>query len=630
MLTVAVASLALSALAAAAEPVGGSARTSRYLPMADGVRLAVDVHLPQGLPADARLPTILHQTRYWRGTEYRWPFSLYLDRLPAQGRLGKMKDGFIRRGYAWVDVDVRGSGASFGNRPWDLAPQEIRDGATVVDWIIAQPWSNGIVGAAGASYAGSTAELLLTNRHPAVRAAVPMMSVFDQYADLLAPGGVPLTFYFADWSRLTAQLDRNEVPRLDWKAPLVARGVRPVDGDAGRALLRAAVLEHADNYDFGSLASLTCRDDDPFADASVLSPGQLRARTLAVAQLEDWATHLGDGPVVDMTSPQTFADEVAASGAAVYSYSGWFDGAYANAAVLRFRSSRHPHRRLRIGPWDHALHEISPAGARGPSSFDHLGELLRFFDGNLLGVADDVPPVHYFTMGEERWKAATDWPPPSSPLPLYLAASGALRSEPPIEATAADRYAVRYDVGTGLDSRWNTLLGRPLLTPYPDRAAQDARLLVYTSAPLTAPLEVTGYPVADLFVRSTASDGAVFVYLEDVAPDGTVSYVTEGALRARHRRTADPQDSRLALPGVPYRTFRCADAAPVPPGETVELAFGLQPTSYLFRAGHSVRIAIAGADRDHFALIPAGAPPTIDVVRERKGPSRIELPVVAR
>ena len=76
---------------------------------------------------------------------------------------------FTAYGYAVVKADVRGSGASFGPWPFPWSPDEITDGAELVDWIVRQPWSNGKVGAFGTSYLGATSEFLLVNRHPAVK-----------------------------------------------------------------------------------------------------------------------------------------------------------------------------------------------------------------------------------------------------------------------------------------------------------------------------------------------------------------------------------------------------------------------------------------------------------------------------
>jgi putative CocE/NonD family hydrolase len=61
---------------------------------------------------------------------------------------------FLAAGYAWVDVDVRGSGASGGVQTSLWSDAEVKDGAELVDWIIRQPWSSGVVGALGDSYDG--------------------------------------------------------------------------------------------------------------------------------------------------------------------------------------------------------------------------------------------------------------------------------------------------------------------------------------------------------------------------------------------------------------------------------------------------------------------------------------------
>lgn len=123
-------------------------RASQYVAMRDGVRLALDVYLPADRPAGERLPAILIQTRYYRRTRYRFPFGLVMKFLDP---LEQMVSTSVSHGYAMVVVDVRGTGASFGSRPMPLPPEEVRDGAEVVDWIIAQPWSNGVVGTTGVS-----------------------------------------------------------------------------------------------------------------------------------------------------------------------------------------------------------------------------------------------------------------------------------------------------------------------------------------------------------------------------------------------------------------------------------------------------------------------------------------------
>ena len=145
------------------------------------------------------------------------------------------------------------------------------------------------------------------------------------------------------------------------------------------------------------------------------------------------------------------------------------------------------------------------------------------------------------------------------------------------------------------------------------------------SALLVADLEVTGHPRVVLYVAADAADAGVFVYLEDVAPDGRVEYVTEGMLRALHRKTTGaPYRSP-----VPYRSFTRADGSPLVPGEPAILEIALYPTSYQFKAGHAIRLAVAGADVDHFAPVEP-SPTALRIHRGDPHPSRIVLPTMPR
>jgi hypothetical protein len=164
----------------------------------------------------------------------------------------------------------------------------------------------------------------------------------------------------------------------------------------------------------------------------------------------------------------------------------------------------------------------------------------------------------------------------------------------------------------------------PTWTEYPDRVERDRHLRVYETAPLERALEVTGHPVLNLTVRCDQPDGTLFAYLEDVDARGNVGYVTEGMIRAVQRRVRRADEAPYALT-VPYHSFARADAEPLLPGEPADLVFDLQPISHLWRRGHRIRLAIAGADRDQFAPLP-GPPPVW--ILERGAGSWLELPVV--
>jgi uncharacterized protein len=146
--------------------------------------------------------------------------------------------------------------------------------------------------------------------------------------------------------------------------------------------------------------------------------------------------------------------------------------------------------------------------------------------------------------------------------------------------------------------------------------------LTYTSDPLPAALRVVGHPVVGLYLSSTRDDGALFVYLEDVAPDGRTTYITEGLLRLLHRRT---NDSPYVSFG-PQHSFLRADGAPLIPGQSELVELTLLPVAVLIREGHRLRVSIAGHDADTFRRYPEEGPVELTVERSPTQASHLSLP----
>lgn len=584
------------------EPVyEGITRKSFHLTMRDGVKIAVDVYLPEDLKPGTKLPTLMWQTRYWRSMKIRTGFKWLADKPQ------KIIQDFVPRGYAYVSVDARGSGASYGVRPMPWSPDEIKDGAEVVDWIVAQPWSNGKVGSEGISYNGSTADFLATNQHPAVKAVAPRFSLYDPFSDIGFPGGIQHNWFTRGWHDYNSHLDGNDLPdtlkeRIGFLGRMMVEGVRPVDGDDDGKLLAAALRDHEANWNVHAFANQTDFIDE---------------RTDEGLSTMDF-------------SPYMLQEKVNNSDTVIYSFSGWFDGGYPQASVKRFRTLKNPRNKLILGPWTHGGQFTSSPWNSGKTRFSQHAELMKFFDYYLkdedTGITRE-PRVHYYTMGEEKWKSSDTWPPEADTRVFHLRENAGLEEAAPKKAESFDEYKVDQTHGTGKYARWNTLLNAGLMAKYPDRAEQDRKLLVYDSDPLTTEIEVTGHPVVRLWVSSTADDGAFFVYLEDVGPDGAVRYVTEGQLRALHRKISQEADPTHAI--GPFHSFKKEDAEKLRPGEPAELAFALQPVSYLFKKGHRIRVAVGGADKDHFVMIPL-EPPTIKVYHQKDLASRIELPVIEK
>lgn len=579
-------------------------RSSFYLAMRDGVKIAIDLYLPGPLQKGTQVPAILHQTRYYRRFDY---FGLFKPYLLQRDSVWREIRRFVREGYAVLNVDVRGSGASFGTRRMEFSPAEIADGAEIVTWIVRQPWSLGLVGTVGTSYTGSAAELLLTNQHPAVKAAVIRYANFDAYPDVVSPGGIRNEVFLRTWSKLNHALDRGMLPdylrkEMGLPASLVVHGVAPVQGDKKGKILAEAISDHQQNYDIYETASQVVFRDDV----------------------------TDSGLTLDQISPFSQRDAIEAAGVPIYSWSGWFDGGFTASAIKRALNIHTPGSRLILGPWDHGGEQSpDPHKTDHKSNFDHTGEVLRFFDRYLREEPNGIehePLVRYFTMGEGTWRSANQWPPPGLETGrLFLSSNKQLVWDSPAPIDGSDRYQVDPSTTSGVPSRWLSLVNvNKLKIGYPDRAKQDCKLLVYQSQPLKGDIELTGHPLVRLFIRTSAKDGSFFVYLEDVTIKGEVFYVTEGHLRGLQRKYA-LGGSSYNFP-TPQHSFERKDAAPLTPGEATALVFDMLPVSYLFRHGHSIRLAIAGADADNFIQIPV-EPPRLELLWGMSYPSCIELPV---
>ena len=571
----------------------GHTNEALYIEMSADHRIAIDVTLPAPLPPDVKIPAILYTTRYWRAKK-DYPVD-------------EQDLFFTSHGYAFIRADERGTGASFGTWP-NMWPREaIADYKETVDWIVAQPWSNGRVGGIGVSYTGTTAQLLAATEHPAVKAVVPKFIEFDVYTDITFPGGVLLEKPWDSYNERCRQLDLNTWTRTSFGK--LTDTVKPVDSDTDGSTLAAAVDEHrTTNPDFSRTREVTYRDDP--------IPGL--------------------GITIDDFSMHGLRREIERSDAAIYGWGSWNDACTADTVIRRFMTFGNPGRGV-IGAWNHGgdknANQYRPDySPTVPSHLAQYLEDLRFFDYHLKGIDTGVTDdrvLTYITMGEETWKRTTTWPVVGTSTRRWYVGEGyVLRPDPPRSSSGADRYDVDFEADSGTGNVWYTeFAGTDVI--YGDRAGADRRLLTYTSEPLETDMEVTGYPVVTLYAASTSSDAAFFVYLEDVSPDGRVTYVTEGQLRALHRRVSDRQPPYTMF--MPHHTYERADGMPLVPGEVTELVIGLQPVSVLFRRGHRFRIAIAGHDESTFARLPAsGESVTIEVQRNAIHASFVDLPVVER
>jgi putative CocE/NonD family hydrolase len=155
--------------------------------------------------------------------------------------------------------------------------------------------------------------------------------------------------------------------------------------------------------------------------------------------------------------------------------------------------------------------------------------------------------------------------------------------------------------------------------------ANDQKALTYTTPPLETEVEITGHPLVHLWLTADAPDLDAFVYLEEVDGSGKSAYITEGVLRASHRKLNRAPYNNL---GLPFHSHYQSDLQPIPAGQPVELVFSLLSTSHRFPKGSRIRITVAFADADNFETPVIDPAPKLRVLRDQDHASFVKLPMV--
>ncbi|HFB66320.1 MAG TPA: CocE/NonD family hydrolase [Aeromonadales bacterium] len=573
-----------------------------YVTMPDGVRIALEIYLPANTSDSSELPTIVSFTRYWRAASFQ----------PDIAGKNKLFQAMNDEGYAVIIVDTRGSGASFGSRGTEFSTCETRDFKPVIKWISKRPWSNGKVATIGISYAGNTAENAIFDAPSALRAAIPRFTDFDFYTSILYPGGLANQVIFKKWGDLVRHLDGNVVPDkpvTGTKEQPKLLGVKPVDEDVDGVLLKQAILQHALNQGVKeSFANANYRDD------------------VAIAQnLNDDCNHT--------VSIYKFKKAEEHNHIPAFHWASWTDAGTAAGVLDRFSYYKVPAHYI-IGPWSHGAkldtnpfnHKNHPLEMSIKQQYQKIFAFLKPLMFEHKSSRPFKNQLDYYTMGENKWKTTYIWPPVNSEKQAwYLQKSNSLGSFADLPSQGKDVYKVNFNVGSGKNTRWTTQLGGTEVF-YGDRKEQDKKLQVYTSAPLKQDIEITGTPILELFMSSTHKDGAIIAYLEMVDPLGKVSMLTEGELRLIHRKisTTKPVFESFG----PYHSFLKKDGAPMVPGKVEKVSFSLLPTSVVIPEGYSIRLSLAGHDKDTFSRYPVEGDPIYSIYRSKNNPSKITLPVI--
>jgi len=555
--------------------------------MRDGVVLRADVYRPD---TTARLPALVERTPY--------------SKNPGN------QDNIFRRlashGFVVIVQDTRGRYTSDGvARPHD----EGEDGYDTIEWAAQLPYVNGRVATFGGSYSATTQLLAAPLRPPHLSAIFPSSSYNSRY-DMVFQGGA---FYLADG--------------LSWNLGQGADVRR-------RELQPGADRDHAIGLTAAERRSLA---DEWLWHVPLTSIDALEIQRVAPGYF-DMLAH----PSYDRYW-ETFDVEArhAEFDVPALHLTGWYDtlltGTIRNFAGLR-EHARSPRaresQRLIIGPWTHARPTLESTTIGdvdfGPGAGLDLERLILDWFGYWL---KDAPtgvlaraPVRIFVMGINTWRDEQRWPLARAvPTSFHLHSGGSANtldgdgrlSEPAPGDQPPDRYT--YDpkrpVPTGSRGGYSR-------TPADQRDVERrSDVLVYTTAPLLSPIEVTGPIEMRLWAASSATDTDFTAKLVDVLPDGTARMLADGILRARYRRG------------------KTAPAL-LTPGRAEEMVIDVGATSNVFAAGHRIRVEVSSSNFPRFDRNPNTGTSfgetaelrTADqtIYHDAQHPSRIVLPVVPR
>jgi hypothetical protein len=550
-----------------------------YVTMSDGVRIAVSLYYPEGLdPTNASAPAVYIETWYTRGGE-------------APGQAVEL---YRAAGFVVAIADPRGFGASFGSFDGTLTSKPRRDQKEMIAWLAAQPWSNGKVAAAGLSVSAMQAEAMADSGAPALKAAIIRETEFDQYAENLFPGGIPnprmhgLITDVLGWMRGGACAEDL--------AACAELGFGPVDEDTDLRLLQSAIQEHQSSLDPQAAVDIVYRDDTAGS-----------------------GTFAGASPAGNVAALQRAAlpARVTAS---------WMDGATAQGALARFNALPGVPMEVVIGATTHlgGLHadpfEREAFTVARPSPVEQFSGDVDFAQ-RVLGGQPIGRSIRYYVLGADAWKTTSAWP-PAGVTARTLQLSRARLSAHAHGRTREQSYRVDPTTASGGSfDRWASQQNFPIY--YGDRRLAPGQRLSFDADPVKTDMELAGAAELCLAFRSDQRDGLLVAYLEDVAPDGRVTYLTEGQLRLLHRKTAsggcDP------APGT-ERSYSRADSAAVTPGELMHVELSLLPVAARVRRGHHLRLSLSGADQGTFPMLTE-VPATWSVAYGGRNGSTLRVPL---
>lgn len=550
------------------------------IPMRDGVKLYTVIVYPKGL---TNAPIVLTRTPYNAAKRANRADSPHiLSTLPLADEM------YVKGGYIRVYQDIRGKFGSEGDyivtRPvrGPLNPTEtdhVTDAYDTIDWLVNKanlPESNGRVGMIGSSYDGFTVAMALLDPHPALKVAVPESPMIDGWMG-------------DDWFHHGA----FRLANIGWVGSQT--GYKGAGEDPATGIY--------DNYE----------------EFRRLGGANEWAKKSGFDQLPAWQKMVAHPAYDAFWQGQALDKLIAANPSNIPTLweQGLWDQEDIYGAIITWEAlkakGRIGNNFLVMGPWRHSQvnregRELGPFKWNGDTARQFREEMvLPLFEQYLKdGPPANLPAATIYNTGENRWERFANWPLAcesgcQAPLtPLYLQAGGRLGFDKGV--SGGDSYVsdpekpvphlprpVNFN-----DGRWGDWL-------VSDQRHADGRpdVMTYTTDVLTEPMRLSGAPFAEIFARTTGTDGDFVVKLIDVFPDEVAD---------------DPKMGGYQLP-ISLDIFRgryrdsFEKPSAIPAGKTQRYRFRLPTVNHVFQPGHRIMVQVQSSlfplyDRNPQTFVP--------------------------
>lgn len=525
---------------------------TQWVEMDDGAELAVSVTLPadnKGKAINQRFPVVLIQT----------PYNSLVGGSVFDA-LGTPNPVLVKRGYANIVVDVRGTGSSSGR--WDfLGKREQKDSYALIEWASQQSWSNGVVGTYGGSYLGTTAISSATSTNPALKAAFSIVPIGDLYRDFSFSGGQPNANFTPLWRGFISLMSGLPVDKIlsNPSGGLSLAFSSLFQNSIDQSKFMVDVLSGGDNS----------FDNEFWAERSMLE----QARNVQVPSFFVGGSY----DLMQRSAPL------------------WFEAMKENVNT-----------KVLIGPWSHTeAVDFLPTGLPKNNIPSISNIALQWFDYYLKGMdtgAPELPNMTQWVHGVDEYVTTTDWPHPKmSPKKIYLQSTGELLPDFPQSDYGFN--SIPQAPFFGLCSSYANQMTMGITSLLPTNCFNENNVFnlaasKYQTDPLVDDLYINGPIQANLWVSTNAPDMGLAVHLDHVNPStGKVTRISAGGLMAS-KRNVDTEKSRFVDDEMiqPWHTHTKETVKTVVKNEPMLMQVELFQNAVRIPKGHRLRLSVSASD----------------------------------